>query len=119
MITCSTAGSSAATAAAEARASSASSSTIGHTTTPSASRAASSSSNWDRSSGSMPGPGLVAGPQVVAERLDDVVGGHPDVGGPVGQHAHDGQDHAPGGADLRRRRRRARDGWPKNCRNSS
>ena len=43
---------------------------------------------------------LVAGPQVVAERLDDVVGGDADVGGTVAQHAHQRPQHAPGGADL-------------------
>ncbi len=100
MITRPTAGSSAATEAAEARASSASSSTMGHTMTPRATSAVSRISNWSAEVGSMPAPGLVAGPQVVAERLDDVVGGHAEVGGPLAQHAEHREHHAPGGADL-------------------
>ncbi len=48
--------------------------------------------------------GLVAGPQVVAERLDHVVGGHPDVRRAVVEHAlHRGQ-HAAHRAHLHARR---------------
>ena len=35
--------------------------------------------------GSDAGAGLVAGPEIVAEGLDDMVGGHADMGGPVGR----------------------------------
>ena len=59
-----------ATAAADARASSASSSTMGQTTTPMATRAASRRGNWALSGVVDALAGLVAGPQVVAERLD-------------------------------------------------
>ena len=38
---------------------------------------------------------LVPGPQVVAERLDDVVGGHADVGGPLPQQLQHRADHPP------------------------
>ena len=74
MITRSTRGSRAAAAAAAASASSASNSTIGQTTMPSAASASSSSGNCASRSGVDAGAGLVARPQPVAERLDDVIG---------------------------------------------
>src|SRR5690606_39275641 len=40
---------------------------------------------------------LVGGPQVVAERLDDVVGGHADVGGTLLDHG----EHRPRDASRR------------------
>ena len=45
--------------------------------------------------------GLVAGPEIVAERLDDVIGGHADVRRPVLEHLHDGAEHAGDGAERR------------------
>src|SRR5689334_4744026 len=40
-----------------------------------------------------PGAGLVAGPQVVAKRLDDVIGGDAEVASPALEHAeHRSQD---------------------------
>ena len=47
------------------------------------------------------GTSLVAGPQVVAERLDDVVGRHPDVGDTLGQERGHRRDHTAGGRHLR------------------
>jgi hypothetical protein len=44
--------------------------------------------------------GLVTGPQVVAERLDDVISGHSNVSSAVGHHAEDRHDHATGGPYL-------------------
>src|SRR5262249_31930959 len=44
--------------------------------------------------------GLVAGPQVVAERFDDVIGRDAQVGGSAFQHAEDGAQHAGDGADF-------------------
>ena len=38
--------------------------------------------------------GLIAGPKLVAERLDDVVGGHSDVRRSFIQHLHDGAEHS-------------------------
>ena len=67
----STRGSAAARAAAVARASSASTSSMPHTVTPRAARPSSTSGNWSRRTGLDPGAGLVARPEVVAERLDD------------------------------------------------
>ena len=43
---------------------------------------------------------LVAGPHVVAEGLDHVVGGHADVGGAVAEHGHHRGEHAAHGRDL-------------------
>ena len=65
--------------AAEASASSASSSTMGQTATPMAASASSSGWNCASSARSTPCSRLVAGPETVAERLDDVVGRHADV----------------------------------------
>jgi hypothetical protein len=45
-----------------------------------------------------PGAGLVAGPQVVAERLDDVVRGDADVGGALLEEHQAGADDPSGGA---------------------
>ena len=45
-------------------------------------------------------PGLVAVEQVVAERLDHPVGGHPDVGGSVRQQPEHGTQHPTGGRHL-------------------
>ena len=44
--------------------------------------------------------GLVPDPEVVAERLDDVIGGHAHVGGALFHHHQHGAEHAPGGGDL-------------------
>ena len=96
----STRGSAAAFAAAAASASSASYSTIGQTTTPSAVSASSSSGNCASRSGSMPCAGLVARPQLVAERLDDVIGRDADVRGPRRHHAEQRRDHAAHGPDF-------------------
>ena len=46
------------------------------------------------------GAGLVPGPEVVAEGLDDVVGCHPDVGGAVGEHPEQREHDAARRADL-------------------
>ena len=73
--------------AAAASASSASSSTIAQTTTPSAASASSSSGNCAQQRRVDALARLVAGPEVVAERLDDVVGGHAEVGGAALEHA--------------------------------
>ena len=66
-------------AAAVASASSHSNSTIGHVTIPSARHASSARPNCSYRTGSMPSPGLVAGIQVVAKRLDDVIERDGDV----------------------------------------
>ena len=68
--------------------------------------------------GRHPGARLVAGPQVVAEALDDVVAGHADVGGAVGEQLQRRAQHA----GRRRERARRRAPWrarPKFWRNSS
>ena len=55
---------------------------------------------------------LVAGPEGVPKRLDDVVGGHAHVRRPLLEHPQDGRDHAAhpsqllGGAPAERGRRR-------------
>ena len=67
-------------AAAEASASSASSSTIGQTATPIAASASSSGWNCGQQRRLDALASLVAGPEVVAERLDHVVGRDADVG---------------------------------------
>ena len=41
------------------------------------------------------GTRLVAGPQVVAKRLDDVIGGDPDVGDALGEERRHRPEHAP------------------------
>ena len=41
------------------------------------------------------GAGLVAGPELVPERLDDMVGSHPDVRDAAFKHSEDGGKHAP------------------------
>ena len=82
--TCSTRSSAAADAAAAApRASSASYSTMANTVKPTAASASSTRGNCDQQLGLDAGAVLVAVAEVVAERLDDVVGGHADVGGAV------------------------------------
>ena len=43
---------------------------------------------------------LVPDPQLVAERLDDVVGGHAHVGRALFQHHQHGAQHTPGGGHL-------------------
>ena len=86
--------------AAAARASSASSSTIAQTTTPSASSASSSSPNCGKQIRIDAGGGLVARPHPVAERLDDVIGRHPDVGRAAVDQPQDRGDHAAHGADF-------------------
>ena len=96
----STSPSSAATAAAAARASSASWATMAQTVTPRASSASSSSGNCDMQLGVDSRSGLVARPQIVSKRLDHVVGGDADVGGPVLEHRHHGSEHPADGADL-------------------
>src|SRR5207245_6957255 len=45
--------------------------------------------------------GLVIGPQIVAKRLDDVVGRHAEVSGPLLDHLQDGVQHAAHGAEGR------------------
>ena len=44
--------------------------------------------------------GLVSGPEIVAERLDDVVGGDADVGRALLEELQDREDDAPGRADV-------------------
>ena len=48
------------------------------------------------------GARLVAGPEVVAEALDHVVGRHAEVGDAVAQHLEHARQHALGGAELAR-----------------
>jgi len=43
---------------------------------------------------------LVSRPQVIAERLDHVVGRYGDVGDTAFDHAQDGREYAPDGGDL-------------------
>ena len=77
------------------------SSTIAHTATPSASRASSSSGNCASSTGSMPVARLVVVPEIVAERLDDVIGGDAEVRRAAFEHARTSSvDHAAGRPDL-------------------
>ncbi len=45
-------------------------------------------------------PGLVLGPEVVAERLDDVIGGHPDVSRSGLDHLQYRMQHAADGAEA-------------------
>src|SRR3989449_551465 len=45
-------------------------------------------------------PGLVAGPEPVAEGLDDVIGRHSDVGGALLDHLQDRVQHADDGAEA-------------------
>ena len=99
MHTFSTRWSSAASRAAEASASSASSSTIGQTTTPIAASASSSGWNCARKRALDAVAGLVVGPEVVAERLDHVVGGDAEVGGAALDHLEHGVQHAGHGAE--------------------
>jgi hypothetical protein len=47
-----------------------------------------------------PRPGLVAGPEVVAERFDDVVGGHRQVGGAVSEQVEHRAEDALERSDL-------------------
>jgi tetratricopeptide (TPR) repeat protein len=47
-----------------------------------------------------PGRGLVGRPQAVAERLDDVVGGHPQVGHALLEQPQHRPEHAAGGRHL-------------------
>ena len=54
-----------------------------------------------RERGIDPLPCLVAGPERVAEGLDDVVGGDADVGGPLLDHLQDRVEHAGHGAQRR------------------
>lgn len=44
--------------------------------------------------------GFVSGPEIVAEGLDDVIGGDADVGGSVADHAKNRGDDAAGGGDV-------------------
>ncbi len=44
--------------------------------------------------------GLVPGPQLVAEGLDNVIGRDPDMGGAVAQQLQDRTEHAPDGCHL-------------------
>ena len=69
----------AATRAAAASASSASNSTIGQTMTPTAASASSSSGNCAPELRLDSVAGLVAGPEIVAERFDDVIGRDADM----------------------------------------
>ena len=46
------------------------------------------------------GPCLIAGPQLVAKRLDDVVGRHCEVGGALGEERSHRRDHSAGGRHL-------------------
>ena len=46
------------------------------------------------------GTGLVARPQLVAERLDDVVGGHTQMRDAAFEHGQHARDNAPGGAEA-------------------
>ena len=110
MITRSTRGSRAAAAAAAASASSASNSTIGQTTTPSAVERLFEQRELRQQVGLDAGAGLVAGPQLVAERLDDVIGGDADVRGAAGDHAEHRRDDAAHRARLRGRRASRADG---------
>ena len=88
-----TRGSAAATAAAAASASSASNSTIGNTTTPIADERVLERVELGQQRGFDAGAGLVAGPEVVAERLDDVIGGHGQVRRAVPEQVeHRGED---------------------------
>jgi hypothetical protein len=43
-------------------------------------------------------PGLVAGPETIAEGLDDVIGGHPDVSSPGLDRLQHGMEYADHGA---------------------
>ena len=74
--------------------SSASSSSIAQTGTPIARRASSSGRNCARSTGSIPSPSLVAGPQLVAEGLDHVVGCHRHVSDAGVQHGEEREKRA-------------------------
>jgi hypothetical protein len=67
---------------------------IGHTATPIAASPSSSGWNWASSAGLDALAGLVAGPQLVAEGLDDVVGGHADVRGAALQQLQHAVQHA-------------------------
>ena len=96
-----TRGSAAAIPAAAASASSASNSTIGHTATPSAVERGLERMELIPQRRVDAVAGLVAGPELVAERLDDVVGGDSDVGRALLEHAQ----HR---ADARRGRPRGR-----------
>ena len=118
MITRPTAASSAATAAAEARASSASSSTMGHTVSPIAATAASQEFELCEQLGFDALPGLVAGPEVVAERLDDVVRGHAHMGG-ASEIMLSSDRRTPRTAPISSPVSDWRGGWPKYWRNSS
>ena len=79
MTTRSTRGSAAAAAAAAASASSASNSTIGQTATPSAGERFFEQRELREQVGLDASAGLVAGPELVAKRLDDVIGRDADV----------------------------------------
>jgi hypothetical protein len=48
-----------------------------------------------------PLPRLVAGPEIVAERFDDVIGRHADVRRAGLEHLRDGVQHAGDGAERR------------------
>ena len=67
-----------------------------NTVTPAAASTSSSSGNCCEQLGVDARAVLVPRPQVVAERLDDVVGGHADVGGALLQHLQHGARPRPG-----------------------
>ncbi len=108
--TCSTRGSAAAFTAAAASASSASYSTIGQTVTPSALQRLFEQPELRQEVRVDARAGLVSGPQAIAERLDDVIGGDADVRGAAIDHAEHRADHAAHGADLTAVARRRADG---------
>ena len=94
MQTFSTRSSSAAIRAADASASSASSSTIGQTATPIACERLLQRLELGAERALDAGAGLVAGPEVVAERLDHVVGGDAEMGGAALDDLQHGVQHA-------------------------
>jgi hypothetical protein len=50
--------------------------------------------------GGHPLPGLVAGPELVPERFDDVIGSHPEIPDALAEQAAEGGQHAPDGRNL-------------------
>ena len=94
-------------AAPAASASSASNSTIGQTATPSAIKRLLEERELREQVRLDAGAGLVAGPQTVAERLDDVIGGDADVRRAAVDHAEHRADDAADGGDFAAVARRA------------